>query len=238
MERSGQLSEGIKVIWIVGGFIVLAIVFGPQLWVRYVLRAHAEERNDIEGTGAELARHLLDGFGLPDVQVEIAKDDGDHYDPQNKAVRLSDDNFNGRSVTALSVAAHEVGHAIQDRDRYVPLRARQKLVMSALIADRLAGVVSIALSVVGFMISPKLFLLGIGALILFGLVEVIVHLITLPVEFDASFNKALPVLTGGGYLGPNDQSAAHSILTACALTYVASAAMRVFSLGRLIAILR
>ena len=225
-------------IWIVGGALLLAIVFGPQLWVRYVLHRHANERADIEGTGGDLARHLLDGFGLQEVRVEVAPDGGDHYDPEAKAVRLSDEYLNGRSVTALAVAAHEVGHAIQDRDRYGPLRARQRLVMSALIADRLAGVVSIGLSVVGFMISPKLLLLGIGALILFGLIEVIVHLVTLPVEFDASFNKALPVLAGGGYLAPQDQSAAHSILTACALTYVASAAMRILNLGRLFAILR
>ncbi len=225
-------------IWIVGGLVLLAVVFGPQLWVRYVLHRHANERADIEGTGGDLARHLLDGFGLQEVRVEEARDGADHYDPDGKAVRLSDAYLNGRSVTALAVAAHEVGHAVQDRDQYGPLRARQRLVMSALIADRLAGVVSVGLSVVGFMISPKLFLIGIAALILFGLIEVVVHLITLPVEFDASFNKALPVLSGGGYLAPRDQSAAHSILTACALTYVAGAAMRIFSLGRLFAILR
>ncbi len=225
-------------IWIFGGLLLLALVFGPQLWVRYVLRRHARERPDIDGTGGDLARHLLDGFGLHDVRVEEATDGGDHYDPDGKAVRLSSEYLNGRSVTALAVAAHEVGHAIQDRDRYGPLRARQRLVMAAFVADRLAGVVSVALSVVGFMISPKLFLLGIGALILFGLIELIVHLVTLPVEFDASFNKALPVLSGGGYLPARDQSAANTILTACALTYVASAAMRVLSLGRLFAILR
>lgn len=225
-------------IWIIGGIVLLAIVFGPQVWVRYVLHRHSDERADIQGTGGDLARHLLDGFGLHEVRVEEARDGADHYDPDGKAVRLSDAYLNGRSVTALAVAAHEVGHAIQDRDQYGPLRARQKMVMSALIADRLAGVISIGLSVVGFMISPKLFLIGIAALILFGLIEVVVHLITLPVEFDASFNKALPVLEGGGYLALRDQSAAHSILTACALTYVASAVMRIFSLGRLFAILR
>ncbi len=225
-------------IWIIGGVLFLAIVFGPQLWVRQVLRAHAQDRPDLEGTGGELARHLLDRFGLREVRVEPAPGGADHYDPEGKAVRLSPDYLHGRSVTALVVAAHEVGHAIQDRDRYKPLRARQRLVMSAVVADRLGAVVSIILSVVGFLISPKLLLLGIAALILFGFIEVIVHLVTLPVEFDASFNKALPVLAGGGYIAPQDQSAAQSILTACALTYVASAAMRVLNLGRLLAILR
>ena len=225
-------------IWIVGGLVLLAIVFGPQLWVRHVLRRHEADRPDIEGTGGDLARHLLDGFGLSEVRVEVAPEGDDHYDPDEKVVRLSEEYLHGRSVTALSVAAHEVGHAIQDRDAYAPLKARQQLVVSAVIANKLAGIVSVVLSVVGFMISPKLFVMGIVALILFGLVEVIVHLLTLPVEFDASFNKALPVLSGGGYLPEQDQSAAHTILTACALTYVASAAVRIFSLGRLFAILR
>ena len=225
-------------IWIIGGLVLLTIVFGPQLWVRHVLRRHEIDRPDIDGTGGDLARHLLDSFGLPEVRVEVAPDGGDHYDPDEKVVRLSEEYLHGRSVTALSVAAHEVGHAIQDRDQFGPLRARQRLVMSAVIADRLAGIVSVVLSVIGFMISPKLFVMGIVALILFGLIEVIVHLITLPVEFDASFNKALPVLSGGNFLPERDHAAAHSILTACALTYVASAAMRIFSLGRLFAILR
>ena len=194
-------------VWIVLGLAVLAIIFGPQLWVSHALKTHARERTDLGGTGRELARHLLDQFKLRGVRVEIARDGNDHYDPEERVVRLSEEYYHGRSVTALAVAAHEVGHAIQHRDKYAPLMARQRLAHSAFIAEKAAAAVSLVLSVVGFVISPKLFVLGIVALILFGLVEVIVHLVTLPVEFDASFNKALPVLFGGGFLPEQDKAA-------------------------------
>ncbi len=226
------------VLIIILGFVFVAVFFGPQLWVRHALKTHAHERDDLGGTGRELARHLLDQFNLRNVQVQVARDGNDHYDPGERVVRLSEEYYHGRSVTALAVAAHEVGHAIQHRDEYAPLMIRQRLTHSAVIAEKGAAIVSVLLSVVGFMISPKLFVLGVVALILFGLVEVIVHLVTLPVEFDASFNKALPVLFGGGFLPETDKDAAQSILRACAFTYVAGAATRILSLGRLLAILR
>src|SRR4028119_1729732 len=90
-----------------GILALLALVFGPQWWVRSALRKHSTEREDFPGTGGELARHLLDLAGLSQVRVELAPQ-GDHYDPIQKTVRLTPQNHDGRSVTAIAVAAHEV----------------------------------------------------------------------------------------------------------------------------------
>ncbi len=214
------------------------VVFGPQLWAKAVLRRYASERTDLPGTGGELARHLLDQFGLQEVGVEVTER-GDHYDPTDRTVRLSADNHDGRSITAVAVAAHEVGHAIQDRDRYPPLATRHKLVRWAAVTDRVGSVALFGLSLFGGMVvSPRLLLFGLAAVVLMGLVSVIVHLVTLPVEFDASFGRAMPILDGGGYLPAADIPAAKQILTACALTYVSAALMGMLNLARFIRYVR
>lgn len=224
---------------VIGGIALLALVFGPTLWVQWVMQAHTADRPDFPGTGGELARHLLDEFGLGQVKVEVAPDDADHYDPTEKAVRLSQRNFDGRSVTAVAVAAHEVGHAIQDRDGYSPLRLRGRLVRSAAFADRLGSFIVMGLSLVGSVaVSPRLIIVGVIAVIILGLIEVLAHLVTLPVEFDASFSKALPVLEKGGYLPEGDMTSARKILTAAALTYVSAAAARILNVIRFLRVLR
>ena len=107
--------------------LIAILVFGPGLWVRKVLERYSEPADRYAGTGAQLARHLLDKHSLGNVRVERTAE-GDHYDPLEKVVRLTDDKFDGRSLTAITVAAHEVGHALQDRDDYAPLRLRTRLV--------------------------------------------------------------------------------------------------------------
>jgi Zn-dependent membrane protease YugP len=109
---------------------MLAIVFVPGIWVRRVLERYSQPPDRYAGTGAQLARYLLDKRGLDEVTVE-STDQGDHYDPLAKAVRLTPDKYEGRSLTAITVAAHEVGHAIQDGDGYGPLRFRTRLVRIA-----------------------------------------------------------------------------------------------------------
>ena len=91
--------------------LVLMLVFGPQWWARYTFRRYAGASPNVPGTGAELARHLLNRFGMEDVGVEPAEQGADHYDPEQRMVRLGPDNYNGKSLTAVAVAAHEVGHA-------------------------------------------------------------------------------------------------------------------------------
>ena len=96
----------------IAALLLLALIFGPQVWIRRVLRQHGVDRPDLPGTGGELARHLLDEAGLQAVLVEPT-DLGDHYDPDTRAVRLKREHHDGKSITAVAVAAHEVAHAVQ-----------------------------------------------------------------------------------------------------------------------------
>jgi uncharacterized protein len=216
--------------------ILLAVLLGPQWWVRHVLERHGVERADLPGTGGELARHLLDLAGLHGVKVELTGD-GDHYDPEERAVRLLPQHHDGRSVAAVAVAAHEVSHAVQHANGDRAFALRFDLVRKLVWIDRIA----IVLLLVAPLILVRAPILGIVQLIA-GFVlltsRVAVHVVTLPVELDASFGKALPVLTRGGYLAAADMPAARSVLRAAAFTYVASALMTLLNVARWFRILR
>lgn len=214
------------------------IIIAPQLWVQHVIRKHGAERADFPGTGGELAEHLVGEFALKGVGVEET-DRGDHYDPRASMVRLSPAHHGGRSISAVAIAAHEVGHAIQHHGGERLLALRNRLVIMAATTDRIASVFFIAAPVLAIAARTPLALFalaGIGIALL-G-VRILVHLVTLPVEFDASFNKALPILRQGGYLRDEDIPAARQVLRAAALTYVAGALMSLLDLARWIRILR
>jgi uncharacterized protein len=206
--------------------LVAAAIFLPQWWVKRVLRRYQEPENRYQGTGAQLARHLLDHLGLEDVAVETTGPGADHYDPEARTVRLSPENHDRASLTAITVAAHEVGHAVQHADGYKPLIWRTRLVKGLQKWQRV-GVVLIALMPVAIL-ALRLPRAGLMLLIL-GMATlasgIIVHLMTLPTELDASFRRALPLLEKGGYLKPGDRPHARRILTAAALTYVAGSLM-------------
>ena len=121
-----------------------AIVFLPQWWIKRVLRRYQQPADRYPGTGAELARHLLDRLGLEGVGVEQGDPGGDHYDPEARMVRLSPENHDSASLTAVTVAAHEVGHAVQHADGYKPLVWRTRLVKGLQRWQRV-GVILIAL---------------------------------------------------------------------------------------------
>ena len=211
------------IILAVLALLLLALVFGPQLWVRRVLARHGADRPDLPGTGAELARHLLDEADLHGVKVEPT-DLGDHYDPEAQAVRLLPQHHDGRSVAAAAVAAHEVSHAVQHARGEPAFARRLDLVRRLGWIERIAGVVLLLAPLVFVLVrSPVLFALEIAAGIALLGIRVVVHLATLPVELDASFGKALPVLTRGRYLSAGDLPAARSVLKAAAFTYVAAA---------------
>ncbi len=217
---------------------VLAMVFGPSLWAKWVLSRYNVPRPDFPGTGGELARHLLDEGGLAEVTVE-ATAAGDHYDPEGKAVRLSQENLDGRSLTAVVVAAHEVGHALQDRDGYAALRTRGRLVKATAWLQKVGSIAIFAsLGLGGVSQAPAPALLGVGAGLATMGASVVVHLVTLPVELDASFKRALPILEHGGYLPAKDMPAARRILKACALTYVASSLAALLNLWQWIRFIR
>ncbi len=216
--------------------LLVAIIFGPQLWAKQILNKYSRHRKDFPGTGGEFAQHLLTQFEMHDVKVEISET-GDHYDPITKTVRLIRPNLEGKSLTAVATAAHEVGHAIQDHINYQPFQARIRLVKIAQITEKIgAGLMMMIPIVAIFTRIPALgILMFLGGLMSLG-TSVIVHLVTLPVEWDASFKRALPILAE--YISKRDQSASRKILTACALTYVASSLTSLLNLWRWLAILR
>lgn len=219
---------------IAGGVFLLLLVFGPMAYVKWAMARHGDERPDLPGTGGELARHLLDEAGLPHVAVEPT-DQGDHYDPGALAVRLSPEHLDGRSVTAVAVAAHEVAHAVQHRDgaRLFTLRLAIARIVAPLrmVAVVLFTVLPLlgAVAGAGQLVLPSMLL----ALAVFGL-SVGLQLVTLPLEFDASFARALPALRAGGYLAERDLTAAQRVLRAAAMTYLAGAFLSLLQLARVI----
>lgn len=217
---------------------MLFLIVVPSLWVRTVLARHGTDRPDFPGTGGEFARHVLDGMGLASVKVEETAI-GDHYDPALKAVRLTPDKYHGRSLTAVVVAAHEVGHAMQDATNSVLLKNRTKLARTAAMVERIGTIVIIAAPLAAILIRhPVGILLEVAAGLCILSLSVVLHLFTLPVEFDASFNRALPVLRHGRYIPDDDLPAARSILRAAAFTYVAGALMSLINIARWLRILR
>lgn len=218
--------------------LILSLAVLPQMWVRRTIDRHARDRADFPGTGGEFARHILDQMRLTNVRVEETSL-GDHYDPEAKAVRLSPRNFKGRSLAAVVIAAHETGHAMQDAMGYPPLRARTRLAKQALRMERVAAVIMLAAPLVMVLAkAPSLLLIEVLIGVMLFSLSILVHAVTLPVEFDASFRRALPLLRAGRYIADADLRSAKQILRAAAFTYVAAAAMCLLDVARWLRLLR
>jgi len=217
---------------------IFALAVLPGLWVKRIIKEHGRERADFPGTGGEFARHLLDEMKLTGVKVEETAL-GDHYDPEIKAVRLLPAHYSGRSLSAVVIAAHEVGHAMQDATGYAPLHARTRLAKQARRFEQLGAIVMLAAPIVMILSkSPAVLLLQVMIGVLIIGMTVLIHAVTLPTEFDASFRRALPVLEAGRYVKPEDMVSARKLLRAAALTYVAAAAMSLLDVMRWLRILR
>jgi len=220
------------------GLIILGIVFLPGVWVQHVLTRYAEPDDRYSGTGAQLARHLLDQYGMESVKVEETTA-GDHYDPNDKAVRLTPDKYAGRSLTAITVAAHEVGHALQDHEGYKPLKYRSHLVKVTQKFEKLGAAILMISPFIGALTRvPGLgIVMFLGGLMTLG-TSTLVHLVTLPTEIDASFNRALPMLNKENVLKSVDKRHARRLLKAAAFTYVSASLMSLLNIARWFAILR
>lgn len=218
--------------------IGLAVIFGPGLWVQRVMARYSSPADRYPVTGARLARDLLDAAGLESVRTEKTEQ-GDHYDPIEKVVRLSADNHDGRSLTAVTVAAHEVGHALQDARGFAPLRWRTRLVRWISPIERLgAGLLMASPVMVAVTRAPVAgLLMFLGGLLTLGS-GILVHATTLPTEFDASFRRALPMLAERRVLRDGDERHARKILRAAAMTYVSASLMSLLNVARWWALLR
>lgn len=219
--------------------LVIILIFGPQIWSSYVLKRYSTAIDEIPGTGGQLAKHLLTRFDIDDVNVEPGEQGNDHYDPEGKTIKLSADHYDGKSLTAIVVAAHEVGHAIQHKAGYGPLFLRWRLAKFTYYAEKIASLILVIFPFAAMLthmpvFSILLLLAGISIMLL----PVIVHIITLPVEWDASFQRALPILIAGEYIPESAIPIAKKILTAAALTYLAASLSSLLNFYRWIAILR
>jgi uncharacterized protein len=210
------------------GLLLMVVIFGigmlGQWYLSSTFRKFQQVRNAKNLTGAEVARDILDAHGLQHVKVEGTPGQlTDHYDPMSKTVRLSEPNFASPSLAALAVAAHEVGHAIQDAKMFAPLVMRARLAAPLGAVANLGNMALMAGAMMFFIGGAGGFgttLLTIGVI---GLAAVLIfHLVTLPVEFDAS-NRALALLETNGYLSREENAGARKVLNAAAMTYVIAA---------------
>lgn len=218
--------------------ILLVLLIGPGLWVKRVMARYSKPADRYGQTGAETARRLLDALELGAVAVEIS-DSGDHYDPAARAVRLSPGNYQGRSLTAVTVAAHEVGHALQDAQGFAPLKWRTQLVQWVGPVEKIGAVLMMATPlIIGITRLPLAgLLMFLGGLLTLGS-AVVIHLLTLPTEFDASFARAMPLMRDQEVLYEADERHARRLLRAAAMTYVSASLMSLLNVARWIAILR
>ncbi|MCD1159948.1 MULTISPECIES: zinc metallopeptidase [Peribacillus] len=207
--------------------IIILIPIYAQMKVKRTYKKYSKVSASSGMSGAETARAILDQNGLFNVRVEETPGMlSDHYDPRDKTVRLSSDNYHGHSVAGVAVAAHEVGHAIQDKEAYAFLRFRHALVPVANFGSNISWI----LILIGMLASiPGLLLAG----IVFMAAAVLFQVITLPVEFNAS-SRAMDQLVSAGVIRNDEERETKKVLSAAAMTYVAAALVAVLELVRLL----
>lgn len=219
-------------------YILVLIGVVLSLWassrVKSAFNKYSKVRTISGVTGSQVAERILRQAGINDVSVQhVSGNLNDHYDPRTKTLRLSDSVYNASSVAAAGVAAHECGHAIQHNKGYVPLTLRTAIVPVANFGSAISWPLIIIGLIMGGSGSQTLITIGI---VLFSTV-VAFHLITLPVEFNAS-SRALGILSDTGILHGEENEGARKVLNAAALTYVASAAAMILQLLRIILLSR
>ncbi|MEN2464851.1 zinc metallopeptidase [Ornithinibacillus sp. FSL M8-0202] len=210
--------------------IYIALLMIIPLWAQSKVKSTYNKYSKVATssmmTGAQVARKILNDNGLYDVEIHETKGTlTDHYDPRKKAVFLSSGIYHGQSMASSAVAAHEVGHAIQDAESYAFLRFRSALVPVANFGSNAA----IFLIIAGLFFSPTLAIVG----VIFFAAAVLFQLVTLPVEFDAS-NRAMAQLVSTGVIRNNEERDTKKVLNAAAMTYVAAALVAVAELIRFI----
>ena len=192
----------------------LIITSGAQLLIKVAYNNYSQIKNKKNLTGFDVARQILDKNDLKDILIlETEGTLTDHYDPTKKVIKLSSNIYHGNTISSTSVAAHECGHAIQDKESYKPMRIRSKIVPTVNLTTKIGYIVI----VIGFLLDYRLVWIGTALL----LAMLLFQIITLPVEFNAS-SRALKQIDNLNLLTTDEQKGAKKVLTAAALTYVAS----------------
>ncbi|MAJ86655.1 MAG: zinc metallopeptidase [Cellvibrionales bacterium TMED148] len=208
--------------------LLMILVFGPTLWLNFVFNRHDKVLVDMPFTASEFGQDVLQEKGLDRVQIEETNG-GDHYDVKENKVRIAKQRLSRKSLTAISIVCHEIGHAIQHAEKYEPLKQR------TLIVERTAWITRLG-SAILFLGLPTIYATGLYSLIkvclflviLSAIIGLVIHLITLDVELDASFKRALPILKEK--VPAEYHVACRSVLRAAALTYVVGVIGNLFSL--------
>jgi Zn-dependent membrane protease YugP len=217
-------------------FILILPAMAFALWAQWKVQSTFQQYSRVRAsnglTGRDMARQIMMRNGVSGVEVEAVEGVlSDHYDPRTRKVRLSSSNFAGDSISSIAVAAHEVGHVLQHQRGYLPLQLRSG--MAPVVG--FASAAAFPLFLIGLLMGARLpfggFLMDLGIVFFGG--AVLFHLVTLPVEFDAS-KRALAELTSTGAVMPQEVAGAKKVLDAAALTYVAAAAMAALQLVRLL----
>lgn len=213
----GSIGFGYILVMIVG----MAISGLVALWLRSTYGKYSKQMSNSGLTGAQAARMILDRNGLTNVRVEpVAGNLTDHYDPRSKVVRLSEANFSKPSIAGVSVAAHEVGHAIQDHNGYLPMKLRSGLVPIVNFGGQLWTPLFILAIIMGVGTTIGSFFIQLAVIAFAGVL--LFHVVTLPVEINAS-TRAYGLLTNYGILSRNEASGTKRVLSAAAGTYIAAA---------------
>lgn len=208
-------------------FLALIITLAAQGFISFTYAKYKKVKNTKGMSGAEVAREILDKNGLSDIYVVETKGYlSDHYDPSRKVIRLSSDVYHNESIASVAIAAHECGHAIQDKDGYMFMRIRSLLVPVVNLASY-AGYFAILIGVIS----------GLMNIIWFGiLMEVVIllfQIVTLPVEIDAS-RRAMKQVEETNFLNPDELASGKLVLISAAMTYVASVLSAILELLRLV----
>lgn len=218
------MGMGVYLIYFI---IIMIIPIWAQSKVRNTFNKYARVPNETGLTGEQVARRILDEHGLYNIDIEeVGGQLTDHYDPKKKVLRLSSNIYHGHSIAGTGVAAHEVGHAIQDKESYVPLRFRHALVPVAHFGSGASWLFILAGM---FLQSLNLLLIG----VIFFAAAVLFQVVTLPVEFNAS-RRAIVQLGALGLIHDDEKPKVRKVLGAAALTYVAAALVAALELLRFI----
>lgn len=210
-------------------FLLTIACFGLTIWAQFKVKGNYNKWSKVPAsaglTGAEAARRILDQNGLYDVPVQAVRGQlSDHYDPVKRVVNLSEDNYYGHSIAAISIAAHEVGHAVQHKEQYSMLMLRHRMVPMVNLTSGIAPFLILFGLFAGF-----LELFGIGVIFYAGAVAF--QLVTLPVEFNAS-NRAKQFMLDYGFIRSQEERGVNKVLGAAAFTYVAAALLALVELLR------
>ena len=205
------------------------ILFIPNIWVNYVLKKNNKTLPNMPFTGIEFGKKILAEEKIDNVTIEPIRQ-LDHYNPEEKKIHIGKDKLNKKSITSITVVTHEIGHAIQDKENYKPLILRQKLIKKTMIFQRVGSFLLIVGLPSIFTFTKNPFITFLAAIIIMGCLStnVLIHIITLPVEFDASFKRALPILKK--YVPKENMQQCRSVLKAAAITYLAQSIISIFRL--------